>query len=80
MHPYTLALSAAAAAATGYRLLVGGGLTVDTGWGRRVRALGPFSISISAPPAVVFDVISAGIKAEAERRASASARGNATTP
>lgn len=41
----------------GYRLLVSGGLTVDTGWGRTIRPLGPFDIDIAAPPEVVFDVI-----------------------
>jgi hypothetical protein len=47
------------AAAAGYRLAVGGGLTVDTGWGRRVRPLGPFSIGVAAPRELVFDVIAA---------------------
>lgn len=40
-------------------LVVTGKLTVDTGWGRRVRPLGPFSTDISAPPQVVFDVVAA---------------------
>jgi hypothetical protein len=56
------ALGLAAAAATagwGYRLVVGGGLTVDTGLGRTVRPLGPFSVTVAAPPEVVFDVIAA---------------------
>lgn len=52
-------LAAGAAAAVGYRLLIGGGLTVDTGWGRTVRPLGPFDIEIAAPPETVFDVIAA---------------------
>lgn len=46
-----------AAAAASYRLLVRGALTLDTGWGRRLRPLGPFSIDIAAAPEVVFDVI-----------------------
>lgn len=41
----------------GYRLLVSGALTVDTGWGRTTRPLGPFEMDIAAPPEVVFDVI-----------------------
>jgi hypothetical protein len=47
----------AATASVGYRLLVSGELTIDTGWGRSLRTLGPFSIEIAAPPDVVFDVI-----------------------
>jgi len=38
---------------------VTGKLTIDTGWGRRVRPLGPFSVEIAAPVATVFDVIAA---------------------
>jgi len=49
--------AAAVTAGVGYRLLVSGGLTIDTGWGRTLRALGPFSVDIAAPPEVVFDVI-----------------------
>jgi hypothetical protein len=49
----------AAAATVGYRLLVGGQLTLDTGWGRTVRPLGPFGIDVAAPREVVFDVIAA---------------------
>ena len=44
-------------AGLGYRLLVSGGLTADTGWGRRLRPLGPLSLDIAAPPEMVFDVI-----------------------
>jgi hypothetical protein len=51
--------AAAGAAAAGYYLVVTGKLTVDTGWGRRVRPLGPFGIDVAAPPATVFDVIAA---------------------
>jgi hypothetical protein len=32
---------------------------MDTGWGRRVRPLGPFGVEIAAPAATVFDVIAA---------------------
>lgn len=40
-----------------YRLLVRGGLTVDTGIGRTVRPLGPLQVEVEAPRDVVFDVI-----------------------
>src|SRR6266568_4732187 len=36
-------------AGLGYYLVVTGNLTVDTGWGRRVRPLGPFGVEIAAP-------------------------------
>jgi hypothetical protein len=55
--------SAAAVAAVGglaglgYYLVMTGKLTIDTGWGRRVRPLGPFGVQIAAPAATVFDVI-----------------------
>jgi len=39
--------------------VVTGKLTIDTGWGRRVRPLGPFGVEIAAPVATVFDVIAA---------------------
>jgi hypothetical protein len=59
-----LAAAAVAAAAggmagLGYCLTVTGRLTADTGWGRRVRPLGPFSVRIRAPVTTVFDVIAA---------------------
>ncbi len=59
-----LAAAAVAAAAggmagLGYCLTVTGRLTADTGWGRRVRPLGPFSVQIGAPAPAVFDVIAA---------------------
>jgi len=44
-------------AGLGYYLVVTGKATVDTGWGRRVRPLGPFGVQIAAPAATVFDVI-----------------------
>ena len=54
------ALSAAGGVAgLGYYLLVTGKLTVDTGWGRRVRPLGPFGVEVAAPAGTVFDVIAA---------------------
>ena len=54
----TLGLAAGALiGAAGYRLAVSGGLTVDTGLGRRTRPLGPLTFAIAAPPNAVFDVI-----------------------
>src|SRR5215472_7212216 len=55
------ALSAAAAgtAGLGYYLTVTGKVTADTGWGRRIRPLGPFSVRIAAPAGTVFDIIAA---------------------
>ncbi len=44
-------------AALAYCLVVTGKLTVDTGWGRRTRELGPFGVDIAAPAGLVFDVI-----------------------
>ena len=46
-------------AGLGYYLVVTGKLTIDTGWGRRVRPLGPFGVQIAAPASTVFDVIAA---------------------
>jgi len=46
-------------AGLGYYLVVTGKLTVDTGWGRRVRPLGPFGVEVAAPAITVFDVIAA---------------------
>jgi len=53
------AATASGAAGLGYYLLVTGKLTLDTGYGRRVRTLGPLSVEIAAPAATVFDVIAA---------------------
>src|SRR5262245_49172153 len=50
-------LAAAGAAGLSYYLVVTGKLTADTGWGRRVRPLGPFSVEVAAPAGTVFDVI-----------------------
>jgi len=50
-------VGAAGLAGLSYYLTVTGKLTIDTGWGRRVRPLGPFGVDIAAPPTTVFDVI-----------------------
>jgi hypothetical protein len=52
-----LVLGTAAAVAVGYRLVVQGQLTLDTGVGRRLRPLGPLTVAIAAPREIVFDVI-----------------------
>ncbi len=46
-------------AGLGYYLVVTGKLTIDTGWGRRVRPLGRFGVEVAAPAGTVFDVIAA---------------------
>ena len=51
--------AAAGAASLGYYLVTTGKLTLDTGWGRRTRQLGPFGVDIAAPPDTVFEVIAA---------------------
>ena len=48
---------AAVLAVVGYRLLVAGALTVDTGWGRRSRPLGPQTVHIDAPRDTVYDLL-----------------------
>ena len=53
------AAATGAAVGLGYYLVVTGKLTLDTGWGRRVRPLGPFGVDITAPAETVFDVIAA---------------------
>jgi hypothetical protein len=54
----TAALAAAGGlAGLSYYLVVTGKLAIDTGWGRRIRPLGPFGIDVAAPPATVFDLI-----------------------
>jgi polyketide cyclase/dehydrase/lipid transport protein len=53
------AAGAAGVAGLGYYLLVTGKLTIDTGWGRRVRPPGPLGVEIAAPAETVFDVIAA---------------------
>jgi hypothetical protein len=52
-------LGALGASATGYALVVLGALTLDLGIGRRTRPLGPITLTITAPPETVFDVIAA---------------------
>src|SRR5262249_3207035 len=56
-----LGLSAATAGlgVLGYRLVVSGKLTLDTGIGRTRRPLGPLAVSIAARREAVFDVIAA---------------------
>jgi hypothetical protein len=54
-------------AGLGYYLVVTGKLTIDTGWGRRVRPLGPFGVEVAAPAATVFDVIAAPYLARTPR-------------
>jgi hypothetical protein len=56
------ASTAAAGAVTGlaglrYDLVAAGKLTLDTGWGRWLRPLGPFGVEVAAPAATVLDVI-----------------------
>lgn len=59
MRRLVFAAAAAVVAGVGYRLVVGGELTLDTGIGRRTQRLGPLTRSIGAPRETVFDVISA---------------------
>jgi hypothetical protein len=63
----TAAVAAAALAAGTalYRSLVKGRLTLDLGFGRRTRALGPLSVDVAAPPDAVFATAAAPY---AERR------------
>jgi len=51
--------AAGGAAGLFYYLVVTGKLNLDTGWARRVRPLGPFSVEVAAPAGTVFDVIAA---------------------
>ena len=44
-------------AVVGYRLLVSGALTVDTGWGRRSRPLGPQIVRVAATRDTVYDLL-----------------------
>jgi len=55
-----LLLAGAAAAAGGVYLgVVSGRLTVDVGWGRSRRRLGPLAVDVAAPRELVFDVVAA---------------------
>jgi hypothetical protein len=49
----------AVAAGVGCSLVARGDVTLDTGVGRTVRALGPLRVAMVAPPEIVFDVIAA---------------------
>lgn len=51
--------AAVGVAGVGYYVLVTGKMTIDTGMGRRISSLGPFSVQITAPAGTVFDVIAA---------------------
>ena len=53
------ALVLAGVGVLGYKLTVEGSLTLDTGWGRRVRPLGCRPVDVVAPRDVVFDVLAA---------------------
>lgn len=57
--PVAMVVAASGLAGLGYYLVVTGKLTIDTGWVRRVRPLGPFAVEIAAPVGTVFDVIAA---------------------
>lgn len=59
MRNTTVAAAVAATGVVGYRLVVGGQLTLDTGIGRHTRPLGPLTVAIAADPQIVFDVIAA---------------------
>jgi hypothetical protein len=48
---------AAAVIAVGVALALRGDLTLDVGWGRTRRPLGPFGVDVAAPRDVVFAVI-----------------------
>jgi hypothetical protein len=54
-----MATLAASVGAVGYRFVAGGELTLDTGIGRCVQPLGPFTVVMAAPREIVFDVIAA---------------------
>ena len=60
MRKESLAAWTAAAGAVGCGLgwlTVTGRLTLDLGWGRTLRPLGPITIDVQAPVETVFDVI-----------------------
>ena len=50
--------------ATAYVLVLTGRVTIDTGWGRRVRPLGPMARTIRAPRDAVFELIGVPFLAE----------------
>jgi hypothetical protein len=57
--------------AAGYLLMVSGQLTLDTGIGRRLRPLGPHTVSIGADRDTVFDVIASPYLGRTSRALSA---------
>lgn len=60
--PSSRALRRAAVAGAGlttYALAATGALSLDVGWGRRTRPLGPIDVEIAAGRDVVFDVVAA---------------------
>jgi hypothetical protein len=57
MHGLGWAAVAASLGGLGYRLVVSGELTLDTGVGRTMRPLGPLIVAVAAPREIVFDVI-----------------------
>jgi hypothetical protein len=59
--------AAAAAGRAAFGLLVRGRLTLDLGVGRTMRPLGPLTVRIAAPRAVVFEVLSAPYLARTPR-------------
>jgi hypothetical protein len=61
------AVAAGSLAGLGYYLVVTGKLTIDTGWARRIRPLGPFGVEVAAPATTVFDVIAAPYLARTPR-------------
>lgn len=51
----------------GMLLLIRGALTLDTGWGRRTRPLGPQLVRIAAPRQLVFDLLAAPYRTDPPR-------------
>ncbi len=60
-------MAAGSLAGLSYYLVVTGKLTIDTGWARRIRPLGPFGVEVAAPATTVFDVIAAPYLARTPR-------------
>lgn len=59
MRGLAVAAGVALVGGLGYRLVVTGELTLDTGIGREVQPLGPLTVPIAAQRETVFDVIAA---------------------
>jgi hypothetical protein len=53
----TILIALSVAAVLGYLGKVTGALTLDTGWGRRVRPLGPLTVRVAAPRDDVFELL-----------------------